>query len=365
MKFSNKPCIFYDNDEAEISVLEKAKNIKPVFGITTPEGIKDIDEYINSFKNEKECKEQVCELLKKSKRYLRDYSGIKAEVTNLMKNSNFVIFDNADTKREWLNDKLASVATGQTIEKRRLYTDNESIKLPTKTYLALTSRTPGFVRDDVSDRLIGIDLIRVEDYIPEDEVMSDVINNRNEIMTYVIYELQKILKTFETTKTCKYRTKFRIADFAIYGLRIFDSLGKKEDFENILEKVCEAQKAFAVKEDSLVYILKIFAKKQLNPRKMSGFELYKQLLILAGEDYYNVPEFKPKYKSVKSFTRRIANIKGNISNDVKITVYKERSNQKSYKVELMDKDFELPPTQNDLFDKGIEKAGNLEGGNNE
>ena len=606
LKLSNKPCIFYDNDEAGISVLEKAKTIKPVFGITTPEGIKDIDEYINSFKDEKECREQVCELLKKSKRYLRDYSGIKAEITNLMKNSkfvnldkyqlvaltiikellqrgkffkdenfsyifldddkkvipiintneqlkrllnrmgvnaakdyynyvinelstfafdngakiethnfchydrknnalfisnndttvykitpesidelengdegimfnykpeyepfnlvdidssidyfqkyvldsmnvdidaskltdleyktllrlwffstffnsimpsksilvaigekgsrktsilrrlgiilfgskynvrplpnkaedfdtlvsnnHFVIFDNADTKREWLNDKLASVATGQTIEKRRLYTDNESIKLPTKTYLALTSRTPGFVRDDVSDRLIGIDLIRVEDYIPEDEVMSDVINNRNEIMTYVIYELQKILKTFEITKTCRYRTKFRIADFAIFGLRIFDSLGKKEDFENILEKVCEAQKAFAVEEDSLVYILKIFAKKQLNPRKISGFELYKQLLVLADEEYYNVPEFKSKYKSVKSFTRRIANIKGNISNDVKITIYKERSNQKSYKVELMDKDFELPPTQNDLFDKGIEKAGNLEGGNHE
>ena len=98
---------------------------------------------------------------------------------------------------------------------------------------------------------------------------------------------------------------------------------------------------------------------------MSGFELYKQLLILADEDYYNVSEFKSKYKSVKSFTRRIANIKGNISNDVKITIYKERSNQKSYKVELMDTDFELPPTQNDLFDKGIEKAQKFKGGNDE
>ena len=88
-------------------------------------------------------------------------------------------------------------------------------------------------------------------------------------------------------------------------------------------------------------------------------------MVLAEEEYYNVPEFKSKYKNVKSLTRRIANIKGNISNDVKITIYKERSNQKSYKVELMDKDFELPPTQNDLFDKGIEKAGNLEGGNHE
>lgn len=277
----------------------------------------------------------------------------------LVTNSHFVVFDNADTKREWLNDKLALVATGQTIEKRKLYTDNESVKLPTKTYLALTSRTPGFARDDVSDRLIGIYLIRVEDYIPEDEVMIDVIDNRNEIMTYIIYELQKILQTFEITKGRKYRTKFRIADFAVFGLRIFDALGKKEEFESILEKVCEVQKAFAVEEDSLVYVLKIFAKKQTQPHKMSRFELHKNLLQIANEDNFDIPEFRTKYKSVKSLTRRIANIKGNISNDVKITIYKERANQKSYKIEIMDKEFELPPTTESTFANSMEKAQNM------
>ena len=100
-----------------------------------------------------------------SKYNVRPLPNKAEDFDTLVTNSHFVIFDNADTKREWLNDKLASVATGQTIEKRKLYTDNESIKLPTKTYLALTSRTPGFARDDVSDRLIGIYLIRVEDYI--------------------------------------------------------------------------------------------------------------------------------------------------------------------------------------------------------
>jgi len=71
-------------------------------------------------------------------------------------------------------------------------------------------------------------------------------------------------------------------------------------------------------------------------------------------------------------TRRIANIKGNISNEVKITIYKERANQKSYKIELMDKDFELPPTNDSTFANGMEKAQNMtktslddEGGKNE
>ena len=42
-----------------------------------------------------------------------------------------------------------------------------------------------------------------------------------------------------------------------------------------------AQKAFAVEEDSLVYVLKIFAKKQIQPHKISGFELHKSLLQIS------------------------------------------------------------------------------------
>lgn len=277
----------------------------------------------------------------------------------LVTNNHLVILDNVDTGKSWLNDKLASVATGQNIGKRKLYTDNEEIKLPTKTYLALTSRTPQFTRDDVADRLIGIPFKRIFEFVPEGELIKDILDHRDEIMSYIMYELQKVLKAFETTKEQAYKSIVRSADFAKFGLRIFDTLGKKAEFESILNKVCEAQKAFAVEEDSLVYALKIFAKKQIKPHKMSGFELHKQLLFLANEDNFDIPEFRTKYKSVKSLTRRIANIKGNISNDVKITIYKERANQKSYKIELTDKDFELPPTNDSLFDSAMYKEQNM------
>ena len=92
---------------------------------------------------------------------------------------------------------------------------------------------------------------------------------------------------------------------------------------------------------------------------MSGFELHKNLLQIANEDNFDIPEFRTKYKSVKSLTRRIANIKSNITSDVKITVYKERENKKSYKIELMDKDFELPQTNDSIFDNSMEKVQNL------
>lgn len=277
----------------------------------------------------------------------------------LVTNNHLIVFDNVDTGKSWLNDKLASVATGQNIGKRKLFTDNEEIKLPTKTYLALTSRTPQFTRDDVADRLISIPFKRISDFLPEEELINSILDHRNEIMSYIMYELQKVLKALEITKGHVYKTILRSADFAIFGLRIFDALGNKEEFESILEKVCEVQKAFAVEEDSLVYVLKIFAKKQVQQRKMSGFELHKNLLQIANEDNFDIPEFRAKYKSVKSLTRRIANIKGNISNDVKITIYKERANQKSYKIELMDKDFELPSTKDSLFDNSMYKIQNM------
>lgn len=268
--------------------------------------------------------------------------------------SQLVIWDNVDTGKSWLNDKLAMVATGQNIEKRMLYTTNEMVKSPAKTYLLVTSRTPQFTRNDVADRIIGIYLAKVGGYIPENDVMVDVIDNSNEIMSYIILKLQKVLQAFQTTKERKYQTKFRIADFAILWLHIFDFLGKKEECERILEKVCTMQKEFAIEEDSLVYLLKIQAKKKIKPQKCSGFELHKMLLSLASEDNFDVLEFRAKYKTVKSLTRSICNIKSIVINNVKITVYKERANQKSYKIELVDKEFELPPTNNSLFENATD-----------
>lgn len=283
----------------------------------------------------------------------------------LITNSHLVILDNVDTGTPWLNDKLASVSTGQTIQKRELYSDMKLLKFDTKTFLGVTSRTPQFTRDDVADRLLCINFKRIKNekgddcFIPEDDLIQGVLDNRNQIISYIMLELQKILKALKETKGHSYRTKFRIADFAKFGLRINDVIGRKAEFETILDKVCEVQKAFAIEEDSLVYTLKIFAKKQIKPHKMSGFELHKQLLFLANEDNFDIPEFRTKYKSVKSFTRRIANIKGNISNDVKVTIYKERANQKSYKIKLMDKDFELPPTNDSVFDSAMDKVQNM------
>jgi len=273
----------------------------------------------------------------------------------LITNNHFVILDNVDSGKSWLNDKLASVATGQTIQKRKLYTDNENIKLPAKTFLGVTSRTPQFTRDDVADRLICLSFKRIDKFIPENELISEVIENRNEIMSYIMLELQEIIKALKETKGRKYQTKFRIADFAVFGLKINDAKGLKSDFESLLDRVGTIQKDFAVEEDSLVYVLKILCALGPKAQEYSSFALYKRLLDIAKEDNYDIPEFKAKYKSVKSLTRRIGNIKGNIINDAIIKIRKGRSNTTWYTIELADKDFKLPPTQFDINTQAFDK----------
>jgi len=123
----------------------------------------------------------------------------------LITNSHLVILDNVDTGTPWLNDKLASVSTGQTIQKRELYSDMKLLKFDTKTFLGVTSRTPQFTRDDVADRLLCINFKRIKDekgddcFIPENDLIQGVLDNRNQIISYIMLELQKILKALKET----------------------------------------------------------------------------------------------------------------------------------------------------------------------
>ena len=274
----------------------------------------------------------------------------------LITNNHFVILDNVDSVKSWLNDKLASIATGQTIQKRKLYSDNEIIKLPAKTFLGVTSRTPQFTRDDVADRLICLAFKGLDSFLSEAELIDDIIENRDKIMSFIMLELQKIIKALMETKERKYQTNFRIADFAVFGLKINDAKGQKDEFESLLNRVKTIQKDFAVEEDSLVYVLKILCSLDYKTKEYSGDELHKRLRDIAHRDRFDIPEFEKKYQNVRSLTRRISNIKKNITNDVVIKVRLVRSNKKLYTLELADKDFKLPLTQTGINDRALDKA---------
>ena len=86
----------------------------------------------------------------------------------------FVGIDNADANVPWLDDKLAVVATGGMLKRRLLYTTNQLVEFPITAFVAITSRTPHFRREDVADRLLLFHVERLETFGAEGELLSEL-----------------------------------------------------------------------------------------------------------------------------------------------------------------------------------------------
>lgn len=73
-----------------------------------------------------------------------------------------VALDNLSTIKEWLSDALCRAATGDGLVRRRLYSDDDLSVLAFRRVVALTSIDAGALRGDLADRLLVVDLGRIE-----------------------------------------------------------------------------------------------------------------------------------------------------------------------------------------------------------
>jgi len=257
----------------------------------------------------------------------------------IVSNSHYCVFDNADNTFPWLNDKLACVATGQVIKKRRLYSDNETVEMPVKCFVALTSREPNFTRDDIADRLICISLKRFEKFLQENNFIENILENRNKIMSYILSELHEIIKALYAERETQYETEFRIADFAAFGLCIADYKNKKGEFEETLKTLINVQSNFTMENAPLMEVLTIWlhADNQRNVgRPITGNQLFKELKELAN---ILVPSFY--YKSTGSMMKRLNNLRQNIKEEITFTRRAGHANQYIYEFLLLKIDDKL------------------------
>src|SRR4030095_10296480 len=86
----------------------------------------------------------------------------------------FVGIDNADANVPWLDDKLAVLTTGVTWRRREYYTTNNLGEYPITAFVAITSRTPHFRREDIADRLLLFHVERLESFGAPSTLLTDV-----------------------------------------------------------------------------------------------------------------------------------------------------------------------------------------------
>lgn len=223
-------------------------------------------------------------------------------------NSYFIAIDNADSKADWLEDRIATLATGGTIKCRKLYSNNEMMEIETHCYLGITARTPHFRRDDIADRLIIMKVSRLEEFRSEKDMLSEIIENRNQIMTEVIYRLKDILKALHEFKHVEFRGKLRMADFASFAYKVALGEGKGQEMETIFNKMASEQSSFTLEKDPITDLLYTWVASENNQRRyVEHRDLYQELKKIAedaGEKFL--------YKNHRSFSQKLSNIRSNL-----------------------------------------------------
>ncbi|MCQ2739272.1 MAG: hypothetical protein MJ237_03480 [bacterium] len=299
-----------------------------------------------------------------------DYKNLITLITN----NYFVVIDNLDSPTTQINDTLARISTGQVIKIRDYYTTNQQVDFEAKCFVALTSRKPHFTRDDVSDRLICVFLKRFESFESENKLKANTSKKRDEIMSYIISQVQIIISNLKKNKGKIFKTSFRMADFAEFAFKMASSEKEIKQLEDMFSSLSRQQKDFAIRDDIVYIILKeIVGEKWNQGTKFSTTSLLEKFRNKA-EELGLERIFNSLYINPKSLTSHLMNIKDNISNEIIIDRQKAHGNAYVYSFYLVDETKPISQAQaiEMLMNKSIEeltdaydKYMNKEGGKDE
>lgn len=170
---------------------------------------------------------------------------------NTVSNLPFVFYDNVDSYLTWLPDRIAQSAGAIDVGKRKLYTNNESFTIKRDAMIALTAHNPRFLRPDVVDRLILINLNRYgeDSWVSEEGLIHAVTRNRNLLWGAIVRDVQTILASKRITEAT---VPMRISDFTTMGEWFADALGYRGSFISGMKVLRRAQKSTDLEEDQLL-----------------------------------------------------------------------------------------------------------------
>jgi hypothetical protein len=241
--------------------------------------------------------------------------GPTFEVTGLQREDAFVAavtnrticaFDNADSRIPWLEDSLATYATGHRYRLRRLYTTNLEATFEPRAIVMLSSRDPHFHRPDVAERLLPIYFERPERYEPEERLARELEGRRGAIMGSLLNWLaihQDFMLECEPPPL-----PFRMADFAAFGHRVFAPLGKADEWLDRLRRLERAQAAFASETNGVVEVLRRVLECQGRTDSMPVGELYKTCRAIADAEGVLFPDTVTAFGKQLTILKRVVEV---------------------------------------------------------
>lgn len=173
----------------------------------------------------------------------------------------YLVYDNADINKEWVQNAIASLATGFKIGLRKLYTTADLFEASPICYLAMNAMSDSlFKRPDVASRLLLFRTKALPHFMPTSTLNRNVVDHRNEMLSELIDTIRESIPFI--TPDQEYKGKFRMMDFANLGFKLCKITGDEHRWGLILDKMVGEQQGFSVEDNSIVDLLDIWVREQ-------------------------------------------------------------------------------------------------------
>lgn len=155
--------------------------------------------------------------------------------------------DNADTRCKWLADTVATAATDGCSQKRKLYTNSETVTLRARAWLGLTTANPTFASDaGLADRLLVVRMNRRTDGTSDAKLTAEIAEHRNAGLSFMVHTLAKALADSEPTPQ---GLNYRHPDFASFAVKIGRAIGREQEVIAALQQAEQDKSSFCVEND--------------------------------------------------------------------------------------------------------------------
>jgi hypothetical protein len=211
-----------------------------------------------------------------------------------------VALDNADSRIRWLEDDLATYATGVRYRLRQLFTTNAEDSYAPRAILMLSSRDPHFQRPDVAERLLPHHFERPREYVAESVLFRELASRRGAIWGELLTMLAAIADHLTDNEAPA--VPFRMADFAAFGWLVFNQNAKASEWLKLLKRLEAAQMNFASEGDALVSILRTLIERDGTIGPIEVGALFRKCAEVAEA------ELPPMPQTVQGFGMKLTNL---------------------------------------------------------
>lgn len=175
----------------------------------------------------------------------------------LLLRSPIALFDNTDSYIEWVPDAVCAYTTAGVWNKRRLYTDDESMIIRPHAFIAIASKNPAsFRREDVADRCVILRMERRKTFASFDKLKESIHEDRPLLFGEYLYWINKIVAVLREETTDASTETHRMADFAALArviARVFE--WPEGTVDELMLALQGERDAFINEEDPLVDVL--------------------------------------------------------------------------------------------------------------